>query len=167
MADNAVTGPPIWLLDVDGVINRIGVRMPGPELRTFKSANGYQITYEVDLLERMAKLHADGKIEIQWLTTWEELADAYLAEELGLPRGLTVAGQYATADANFRWWKHGTARQLFDLGHRIIWTDDDLNFEPSARNWAVSAEGPQLIWFAPDERIGITHEFIDRVEAWL
>lgn len=157
--------PPLWLMDVDGPFNILQSRMPEGS-RLFKAGNGFQIMYRPDILKRLAVLHEQGRVELQWLTTWEELADTHLAEEFGLPRGLKVAGTY---DGDYRgphfWWKQNVAQRLYDEGHRIIWTDDAIL--SAAQFWLSELDPERIIWDAPDELVGITHEFIDRVEVWL
>lgn len=167
MADNPVSGPPIWLMDVDGVLNSFGhVDLPGPELRTFKSGNGYEITYDTTILERLAALHQEGRVEIRWLTTWGEEADAHLAEEFGLPRGLKVEATMPFRE-RYGWWKLEAVKAAHERGDRIVWTDDDINFEPAANAWLSDTDPNQIIWLSPSTHLGITHEFIDRVEEWL
>lgn len=162
---------PLWLMDVDGPLNVNYVRLPGPELRSFKAGNGFHIMYRPDITERIAKLHANGKVELQWLTTWEELADVHLAEEFGLPRALKVAGTYAgDDDGGWFWWKLNVVARLYAEGHRIVWTDDEIGDEYRQVNEWLKQHGvppDMVLTMSPDERIGITHEFIDRVEAWL
>ena len=158
---------PLWLMDVDGPLNILHNRLPGPDIKTFKAGNGFHIMFKPDILDRLAGLHEKGLVELQWLTTWEELADIHLAEELGLPRGLVVAGTHKDDDGKFFWWKHNAASRLLNEGHRLIWTDDDLAFEVEAREWLDAQDPQQIIWNGPDEKVGITHEFIDRVENWI
>lgn len=163
-----LTDPPIWLLDVDGVLNAFGLRTPpGPELRTFKSANGYMIIYHVELLKRLTALHESGRVEVRWLTTWEEQADEFLAEELGLPRNLKVEGRMPYDSYGSEWWKLTAARALYDEGHRLIWTDDELDIWMESITWLDTTDPDQLLSYAPREDIGLTHEFLDQVEEWL
>lgn len=167
MADNS--GAPLWLMDVDGVLNSFGPPagyVPDPKFRTFMSGNGYSITYDTTILKRLADLHTQERVEIRWLTTWGEEADAHLAEEFGLPRGLKVEATMPFREKD-GWWKLVAAMAAYERGDRIVWTDDDIIYEFDAQRWLTGADPKQIVWFAPDTHIGITHEFIDRVEAWL
>lgn len=154
-------------MDVDGPLNILQVRMVEGS-RLFRAGNGFQIMYKPDILKRLAALHEEGRVELQWLTTWEEQADLHLAEEFGLPRGLTIAGTYAEhSQGDSFWWKLNVVRGLYLDGHRIVWTDDDIAIEPEAAEYLSDLDPRQIIWDSPNDRVGITHEFIDRVEAWL
>jgi hypothetical protein len=77
-----------------------------------------------------------------------------------------VAGTYAHDQGHFFWWKQNTAARYLKEGRRVIWTDDDIDIE-GADDWLAEQDPAQVIWLSPDETVGITHEFIDQVEAWL
>ena len=109
---------PILLLDVDGVLNPVCLDLPdGWRRGTF---NGYVLSWDPTITDRLRRLHESGRVEIQWLTTWTTDADRLLAEPMGLPRGLRT---HAGADAaptgflgRFRgspdWWKLAVAREV-------------------------------------------------------
>lgn len=130
----AVDQPPVWLLDVDGVINAVGriapkpVDHPGETLwadweETIAVADGvpWPIRYSPSLIEAITTLHNSGAVEVRWLTTWGHHANGDLRTALGLPeftveatkevaqklsRG--VAGSHGEAVASFPreiWWK--------------------------------------------------------------
>lgn len=142
---------PIWLLDVDGVLNALPYRGESPggwdDYQSFRcDTDGgfrYLITYSPTLMACIRALHESGAVEIRWLTTWGRGANFRLNKELGLP-DFTVAGEpdvlsgFAGAP-NHRWWKFDDARRAHEAEpHRpIIWTDDDLSYVPDAHAWAV------------------------------
>ena len=78
--------PPVLLLDVDGVLN--AVRRDLPEGWRRGTFNGYVLSWDPTVIARLRALHESGRVELQWLTTWTEMADRLLAEPMGLPRGL-------------------------------------------------------------------------------
>jgi hypothetical protein len=115
-------------------------------------------------------------VEIQWLTTWAENADAVLAEPLGLPRGLRVHARPGAGPTGFLgvwggasgWWKLDLARAVAEAepDRRIVWIDDDLAHRAEdTGDWL--AANPHVLVVAPDLLAGLTHEQLDEVEAWL
>lgn len=128
-------------------------------------------------------------VEVVWATTWEAAANHYIAPLLGvpdLPLGVSVAdheprfGYVRAGDAPG--WKAEALERRYDEDVALVWVDDqawayqvDTLAEPPG--W-VNAEslvhhgpeafraGPTLV-LAPDERVGLTQEHIDRIESWI
>jgi hypothetical protein len=168
------TPPPILLLDVDGVLNAALLDLPGGWRRgTF---NGFLLSWDPTVTARLRGLHESGRVEIQWLTTWTEKADELLAEPMGLPRGLRVHGRQDVASTGFLgrlrgaagWWKLDAARSLAEAepDRRIVWIDDDLADQADDVVEWLGAH-PHVLVVAPDLFTGLTHEQLDRIEAWL
>ena len=165
---------PILLLDVDGVLNAARADLPaGWERGTF---NGYVLTWDPTITARLRKLHESGRVEIQWLTTWTTDADRLLAEPMGLPRGLVTHARADSAPIGFSglfggrssWWKLAAARAVAESepDRRIIWVDDDLAMQAiDTGDWL--AANPHVLVVAPDLFVGLTHEQLDAIEAWL
>jgi hypothetical protein len=171
MADDDV---PILLLDVDGVLNAAALDLPEGWLRgTF---NGFVLSWDPTITARLRKLHDEGRVEIQWLTTWTTDADRLLADPMGLPRGLKTHARAESAPIGFLgrfvgvadWWKLAVAREVAaaEPDRRIVWIDDDLS-EQAADTGEWLAEHPHVLVVAPDLFRGLTHEQLDEVEAWL
>ncbi len=165
---------PILLLDVDGVLNAARADLPaGWERGTF---NGYVLTWDPTITARLRKLHESGRVEIQWLTTWTTDADRLLAEPMGLPRGLVTHARADTAPTGFAgvfdgrssWWKLAAARTVAEAepDRRIVWVDDDLA-EQAADTGEWLAAHPRVLVVAPHLFVGLTHEQLDAIEAWL
>ena len=166
--------PPVLLLDVDGVLNAVRRDIPhGWQRGTF---NGYWVLWDPTVTARLRALHEWGRVELQWLTTWAELADELLADPLGLPRGLRTHSREGVLPTGFGgerrgipgWWKLAAARAVADAepGRRIVWIDDDLADQAAdTRGWLAANE--RVLVVSPDFTIGLTHEELDRVEAWL
>lgn len=140
-------GTPIWLLDVDGVINAV-TRLPDlrvwPDYRTgFATARGRQwpITYSATVTRMIREVSESRALEVLWLTTWEDEANGDLADLLGLPP-LPVAGRAVEVGAESRsgWWKLQVARSVQQQARErpIVWTDDDLVHDVDAREWIRS-----------------------------
>jgi hypothetical protein len=162
------------LLDVDGVLNAPRFDLPaGWERGRF---NGFVLSWDPTVTARLRALHESGRVEIQWLTTWAEDADRLLAEPMGLPRGLRVHARDGVGPTGYAgplggasgWWKLAAARAVAAAspGRRIVWIDDDLA-DRAADTAEWLAANDQVLVIAPSTLIGLTHEQLDQVEAWL
>jgi hypothetical protein len=166
--------PPVLLLDVDGVLNAL--RRDLPEGWRRGTYNGYVLSWDPTVVARLRAWHESGRVELQWLTTWTELADRLLAEPMGLPRGLRTHDRADVLPTGFGsrlrsasgWWKLAAARAVAEAepDRRIVWIDDDLADQaPDTGEW-LAANG-QVLVVAPDHMAGLTHAELDRVEEWL
>lgn len=190
---NDVTTP-IWLLDVDGVINALpwyvsenGQDIPEPAwpdyvevrasprgLEDAYDGPGYRITYSPTLIARIVALHMAGVVEVRWLTTWGSGANGQLRYKLGIPE-LAVSGEPYTITAHqgaydgSQWWKLPCAQKVRaeNPGRPIIWTDDDLYCRSTsdATEW-LNGES-DILAIAPDEAHGITPEQLASIEAFI
>lgn len=146
-----MTQPPLWLLDIDGVINAVGrsYARPWPLYRSGQASpyseldpddRGYTITWAPALTEQIRELHESGAVEVQWLTTWGSGANIQLADLVGLPKFEVVEEPNARSGKldRFAWWKFEAAKDVATAnpGRKVIWTDDDLWSEPLAKNFA-------------------------------
>lgn len=166
--------PPVLLLDVDGVLN--AVRRDLPEGWRRGTFNGYVLSWDPSVVARLRGWHEAGRVELQWLTTWTEMADRLLAEPMGLPRGLRTHDLDDVLPTGFGgrlgglsgWWKLAAARAVADAepGRRIVWIDDDLADQAADTSEWLAANGRVYV-VAPDFSTGLTHAELDRVEAWL
>lgn len=143
---------PIWLLDIDGVVNSLSNKAPRYvwPLETWHKIDvadtagiSWPILYSTEVIDRINAVHDSGLAEVRWHTTWQESALNF-ADAVGL-RGFYIAdapefenlGQY-TAQAILNclptWWKFPAAlRVLQEEGRPLIWTDDDV--ETGLRNY--------------------------------
>jgi len=159
---------PLWLLDVDGVINAVcGTCPPGSSGCGF---NGYTITWPTEVVRRMRQLHETSAVEIRWLTTWCEDAANMIAPALGLPLDCVVEGSDDHKGVREGWWKSTTAKRLSDADpdRPLIWTDDDLDYaeRQGEVDWLRERTGPTFA-YAPDPRQGITPKYLARIEAFI
>ena len=166
--------PPVLLLDVDGVLNAVQMELPDGWRRG--TYNGFVLSWDPTVTARLRELHESGRVELQWLTTWTENADKLLAEPMGLPRGLRTHARKDVLPTGFTglfrglsgWWKLAAARAVAEAepGRRIVWIDDDLAEQADDTSEWLEANA-QVLVVAPDLFAGLTHEELDRVEAWL
>ena len=165
---------PILLLDVDGVLNT--ARADPPEGWARGTFNGYVLTWDPTVTARLRALHESGRVEIQWLTTWTTDADRLLAEPMGLPRGLKTHEREDAGPTGFLgemrgltgWWKLTAARAVAEAepDRRIVWVDDDLAVQAADTGEWLAAR-PHVLVVAPDLFVGLTHDQLDEIEAWL
>lgn len=172
---------PVWLLDVDGVINAIarkGDKSVWPE-ENWRSASisavldfdtnwFFPILWSTDVIEFICSMAK--KVDIRWHTTWQEAASANLAPALGLPEfPVAEAPEYKDRKYGTDWWKLGAAeRVVFDEGRPLIWTDDELFFWLSNARRLELAYKSNSLFIAPHQNIGLSlnniktiREFVD------
>ncbi|MER7166809.1 hypothetical protein ABT336_12195 [Micromonospora sp. NPDC000207] len=116
--------PPVWLLDVDGVINASKPGWSAPPRTAYAYAQGQQwkMRWAPALITRIRDLHNNGIVEVRWCTTWCAYAD-----QLERLWALPPLGRAFTDDVNGHAAsvaKLAAVRQVLTEGRRLIWTDD-------------------------------------------
>lgn len=176
----------MWLLDVDGVLNATKTGRDAsvwPAWRTGRArAAGitWPITWAPPVMQAIRRVHAAGRTDIWWLTTWLDEANGSLARLLGLPP-LPVVPRPARSPADRvphgflgvqagvpgGWWKLDAARQLLDPypDRPLVWTDDELAWQGGARAWAQQRRAPTLL-VAPDTDTGLAPDDVAAIEAF-
>jgi hypothetical protein len=159
---------PVWLLDVDGVVNavRAGWRAAPSVLQIWSAADSYdyRIRYERRLVDAIRRIHATGLAEVTWCTTW--CSEAVLLEEAfglpSLPRAFTdrVTGPDASQA------KVAAARRVIAAGRRLVWTDDVEvdRYADEGDRWA--ADGRALL-INPNPTRGLRHRDLSRIEKFI
>jgi hypothetical protein len=164
------TNRPLWLLDVDGVINALPEDRGVPDGYKRVKVNGFWITYRPRLVEFIRDLHESGRVEVRWLTTWCDKAAELLAPELGLPLTCVVEGTRELVTGRASWWKAQAATRVLaaDDTRPVIWTDDDLSYGNRAGEleWLRHYPSTTLL-ISPDPCVGLTDEQLDRIEEFL
>lgn len=185
------------LVDVDGVLNVLGIPERGRDWRSGEAVaagRSWPIRWSPDVVDRIAgwSLVAD----VQWLTTWGHDANTSLRHLLGLPE-LSVAATHdapldpdaaraddegdpgppgpshaamtpAAPDAlTGRWWK-------FDAVRRIVHADPDRrlvwlddDLYGQEEVRAWMRAHATALLIAPDPRTGLVQEQLNAVERWL
>lgn len=157
---------PVWLMDVDGVLNAVADADPPTWDRwAVEVAEGYSIRFSPELLDRVSRLVDAREVEVRWLTTWWDRIPALPFRSWhGYPVACTEEDLAASRFGD-SWWKLAVAQRLHEPGRRLVWTDDDIALDPSALEWA--AAHPEVLAISPEPGVGLTPADVDRVEAFL
>lgn len=159
------TLPPVWLLDVDGVVN---ATKPGwgaaPRRATaYADGDGWPIRWAPALLDRIRSLHTLGVVEVRWCTTWctwaDQLERLWRLPELGRAFTEPINGVAASRA------KLAAARQILGEGRRLVWTDD-IEVPLSGHVYdELTADGRALL-IRPSGRRGLQPEDLDAIEVF-
>lgn len=172
---------PLWLLDVDGVINAVpnGQKWRGvwPDMRAGEASpyenpttedHRFPINWSPTVTTRIRTLHEAGLVEVQWLTTWGGGANLELAALVGLPKFKVVEEPDARSGRlpYLAWWKFEAAKDVAaeNPGRKVVWTDDDLRSEPLAMNFARDSG---WLAVAPNTRDGLTPKHVAQIEEYI
>lgn len=162
----SVTDRPVWLLDIDGVLN---APKPGWGAAPRKTiCAGFTIRWAPALLDRIRDLHRRGIVEVRWSSTWcgdpDDLADLQRVFRLDLECAFTDRPMSKT-------WaelKAEAAVAVLAGGRRLVWTDDaevDIasDFYPQL---AAAVTGGRALLIAPRSNRGLQPDDLDRIEAF-
>jgi Swiss Army Knife RNA repair-like protein len=152
---------PLLLVDVDGVISLFGF---GPDERpagAFLTVDGILHYLSAAAGDHLRQLSAP--YELVWCSGWEERANEYLPQALGLPgplHHLTFAGAPGRDD---RHWKIDAIEAYAGPDRPLAWIDDDHN--EGCEEWARERPGPTLL-LTTEPPTGITDRHIAELEQW-
>jgi hypothetical protein len=151
---------PILAVDVDGVISLFGFDDPPPmgEAR-FELVDG--MVHCISLLAGKRLLQLTEHYDLVWATGWEDRANDYLPNILGVPQlpHLTFNGAARFGSAH---WKLGPLDE-YCQGRAMAWIDD--NFDESCYEWAQARAEPTLL--VPTEpQLGLEEAQTEALAAW-
>lgn len=157
---------PVWLLDVDGVLN--APRPAWAEMETAKCA-GLTIRWSPPLMDRIRTLHASGVVEVRWASTWCGFPEQLAA--LGAVLSLEFASAFGRRPMSKTWaeLKVEAAVDVLIEGRRLVWADDcevAAGRDLYAEIRAAESEGRALL-VQPEPHLGLTAEHLDAIEAFL
>jgi hypothetical protein len=151
---------PILAVDVDGVISLFGFdEPPDRKAARFELIDGMVHCISLaagDRLKRLAEVY-----DLVWATGWEEKANDYLPNILGLPElpHLTFDGAARFGSAH---WKLGPLDE-YGKGQPLAWIDD--SFDESCYEWARGRNAPTLL--VPTEpQLGLEEVQVEALIAW-
>ncbi|MBG0825226.1 hypothetical protein HS048_31540 [Planomonospora sp. ID91781] len=157
---------PVWLLDVDGVIN---VARPGwgdvPRSGTAYSGGGaYRMRWAPALIDRIRALHRAGGVEIRWCSTW--CADADQVERLfALPLLARAWTDHLSAVVAAEA-KLAAARRILAQERRLIWTDD-VETPTCGPVYDELTESGRALLIAPSPRRGLQPDDLAAIETFV
>lgn len=165
-----MTDLPVWLLDVDGVVNAPAPRWGGPPRRdvAFHTGEAFRMSWAPELVAGLGRLHRDGAVELRWATTWAD-ESRQLEQLFGLPELVTAfAGLGPSPAVKTPALKIAAALLVLeDEGRPLIWTDDDAIPARGPLRDRIEAAGPPVLLIAPDPRYGLQPEHLEEVSAFL
>jgi hypothetical protein len=157
--------PPVWLLDVDGVVNAFRAGWYGApsivQVYSVADAYDYRIRYEPRLVEAIRRIHVSGRAEVTWCSTW--CSDAAALEHAfalpALPRAFDepVTGPAASQA------KLAAARRVITSGRRLIWTDD-VEVDRHAGVAAPWVTDGRALLISPNATRGLRSQHLRRIE---
>ena len=152
---------PLLLMDVDGVISLFGFTPDKRPAGAFLSVDGVLHYLSAAAGDHLRRLSAP--YELVWCSGWEERANEYLPQALGLPGPLhhiTFAGAPGWAD---RHWKLDAIEAHAGPDRALAWIDDD--HDEDCREWARERPGPTLL-LTTEPPTGITDRHVAELERW-
>jgi hypothetical protein len=160
---SATSLPPVWLLDVDGVVNVSHPEWPNVSNRhAYAAGHRYNMRWAPALIDRIDFLHTTGVVEIRWCTTWcayaDELERLFVLPPLGRAFTDEINGGVASIA------KLAAARQVLAEGRSLIWTDDTEVPERGHLRDELIAAGALLI--RPRASVGLTPQHLDLIETF-
>lgn len=161
--------PPVWLLDVDGVVNarRPGWGRPARRADVWSEADrcAYPLRWAGALVDRIRRLHRTGALEVRWCTTWCPEADV-LERLWRLPELVRALDHDPVPKGGLGWpVKRAAAHAVLAAGRTLVWTDDEaIPADDRLLDRAV-ARGLALL-IAPDPMCGLRPADLDEIEAF-
>jgi HAD domain in Swiss Army Knife RNA repair proteins len=156
-----LTGKPLLLVDVDGVISLFGFDPANRPPGTFEMVDGIHHYLSASAGEHLRTLAES--YELVWCTGWEEKANEYLPRALALPAELPyLSFDRAVGRANTHW-KLDAIDAYAGPDRPLAWIDDAL--APECFEWAGHRPGPTLL-VETEPAIGITAAHVNQLLSW-
>jgi len=151
---------PILAIDIDGVISLFGAEEQPDRAQTkLELVDGVPHLISLPTGDRLRRL--SERFELVWASGWEDKANFYLPQLLGLS-DLPHISFDGTVAAGAAHWKLGPIEE-YASGRALVWIDD--NFDDSCFAWAEAREQPTLL--VPTEtHLGLEEAHVAAIEAW-
>lgn len=160
MSQSSDSDRPILAVDVDGVISLFGFdETPPARVGKFQLVDGMPHFISLAAGERLNRLaeHYD----LVWATGWEEKANDYLPNLLGLPH-LPVLHFGPEATFGTAHWKLGPLTEC-GKGRPMAWIDD--SFSDACFDWARDRPEPTLLVHTESAR-GLEEAHVQTLIRW-
>jgi hypothetical protein len=151
---------PLLAIDVDGVISLFGFDdPPARDVARFELIDGMVHCISLAAGERLRRL--GGHYDMIWATGWEEKANDYMPNLLGLPElpALHFKGAARFGSAH---WKLAPLDE-YGKGRPVAWIDD--SFDESCYEWARQRSHPTLL-VPTESAIGLEESHTETLIAW-
>jgi hypothetical protein len=152
---------PLLAVDIDGVISLFGFEeRPVDGSCCFQLVDGVPHYLSVAAGERLLRLaeHYD----LVWASGWEDKANFYLPDVLGLPELPHISFDTQPSAGGAHW--KLAAIEAYASEQAIAWIDD--NFDDSCYEWAERRSAPTLL--VPTEpHLGLEEGHVAALESWV
>jgi hypothetical protein len=151
---------PILAVDVDGVISLFGFdEPPASSVARFEMIDGVTHCISLPAGERLRRL--GDRFDMVWATGWEEKANDYMPNVLGMPElpFITFKGAARFGSAH---WKLGPLDE-YGRGRALAWIDD--SFDESCFEWARERGEPTLL-VPTESHLGLEEAHTEALIAW-
>jgi hypothetical protein len=151
---------PLLAVDIDGVISLFGFEeRPLDASFRFQLVDGIPHCISLAAGERLLRLAR--VFDLVWASGWEDKANFYLPELLGLPELPHISFE-ARPSAGGAHWKLA-ALEAYAEARAVAWIDD--NFDASCYEWAERRPAPTLL--VPTEpQLGLEEAHVAALEHW-
>ena len=151
-------GRPLLAVDIDGVISLFGWE-ERPALSQIQLVDGIPHCISLPVGDRLLRL--SERFELVWASGWEDKANFYLPELLGLPELPHVSFDVAARSGDAHW--KLAALEAYVGDRAVAWIDD--NFDASCYEWAEQRAAPTLL--VPTEpHLGLEEGHVEALNAW-
>jgi hypothetical protein len=149
---------PLLAVDIDGVISLFGFEEQ-PAHAQVQLVDG--VPHCISLAAGSRLLRLSERFELVWASGWEDKANFYLPQLLGLP-DLPHVGFDGAARGGSAHWKLAPLESYAE-GRPLAWIDD--NFDASCLEWAQARRAPTLL--VPTEtHLGLEEAHVEALDAW-
>lgn len=161
---------PVWLLDVDGVVNARHPAWDQPYAQGHAFVDGvtYRLQWAPALTRYIKAVHKRRAAEVRWATTWVDHVHQ-VERLLRLPafhtafRGLGTSPAVSAPER-----KIDAALHVVEVERRpLIWTDDDAIPPAGEVRRRLEEAGVPVLLLAPDPFEGLTPRHLDVIDAFL
>jgi hypothetical protein len=149
---------PLLAVDIDGVISLFGFEERPPQTQ-LQLVDGVPHCISLVVGERLLRL--SERFELVWASGWEDKANFYLPQLLGLPELPHISFDVAARNGGAHW--KLTGMEAYCAERPIAWVDD--NFDASCYEWAERRSAPTLL--VPTEpHLGLEEGHVEALNAW-
>lgn len=158
---------PVWLLDVDGVLNAHHPGWDRPSRSGFARALGghFRITWAPQVVEALWAL--DARVEVRWASTWVDWIDQ-IEGLLGLPAWPPAFAHDGSPAVGAHRAKLTAALGVVEGECRpLIWTDDDAIPEDSRTLRRLTTGRAPALLIRPHPAKGLQPEHLAAIERFV